>query len=500
MANNFDSPSMNLFSNDDLLQFINGDDMPGLYCPPTDHRNLAHVVATPGGGAANGGRATVPAPGSELMTMDLLGTMPKHKSPGKHLGSPGRIDLSMGIAGMGRHSGMDSNVLRMLGYKGSGGDTPLMQRPTAMPIPMASSSAPAHVPKPKPKNGGRGRASQHVPRAQHSHEPVDDVVKSLRVDENYKQHPWTLSNPDSSLTFAEVINFKRQLRQQNCVMCGLAGNKEVQIPAQNKDVCKQCDTAFWHNVSHDVVVKFCKGCKNFVVLGEFEDKPEASKCGKCRQRGRQNYFARKKNNSKPHNDDNEERDLDHSKGGRRNNNGSGAGPGGSAGGGDSSSSDGNAGGGTGDGSDAFNLNMEHFCTIPDFGGSCVSPLETSEPAKYSTPRLATKSEGGTSQLSPSVRCQMEKESEILHAIYMHTRCVEGSGSSSSRNEVLFAVRDLSEEHDCCCGDDSTVEDGPPAGGILRARRKETSGTRLKQKQGGYWEQPTANFTVAPLVR
>ena len=31
-----------------------------------------------------------------------------------------------------------------------------------------------------------------------------------------------------------------------------------------------------------------------MCLSEFEEKPEASKCGKCRHRGRQNYFARKK--------------------------------------------------------------------------------------------------------------------------------------------------------------------------------------------------------------
>ena len=98
-------------------------------------------------------------------------------------------------------------------------------------------------------------------------------------------------------------------------MCGLRGN----IPSQNKDVCKSCDTVFWYHTKFDVVIKFCKGkfnkfefpvieiyefhviffqkfvtgCKNFVTLSEFQGKPEASKCGKCRHRGRQNYFARK---------------------------------------------------------------------------------------------------------------------------------------------------------------------------------------------------------------
>lgn len=35
------------------------------------------------------------------------------------------------------------------------------------------------------------------------------------------------------------------------------------------------------------------GCKNFTKLHDFRDKPEATKCIKCRQRGRQNYFAKK---------------------------------------------------------------------------------------------------------------------------------------------------------------------------------------------------------------
>lgn len=35
------------------------------------------------------------------------------------------------------------------------------------------------------------------------------------------------------------------------------------------------------------------GCKKFSSLSDFADKPEASKCAKCRHRGRQNYYSRK---------------------------------------------------------------------------------------------------------------------------------------------------------------------------------------------------------------
>ena len=79
-------------------------------------------------------------------------------------------------------------------------------------------------------------------------------------------------------------------------MCGRSGdNPAVTIPSQNKDVCRDCDVAYWLLLQHTVMIKFCKGCKNFVTLSEFAEKPEASKCSKCRQRGRDNYFSRKKN-------------------------------------------------------------------------------------------------------------------------------------------------------------------------------------------------------------
>lgn len=73
-------------------------------------------------------------------------------------------------------------------------------------------------------------------------------------------------------------------------MCGHMGK---QIPAQNKQVCRDCDSAFWFLQDFNVVVKFCKGCKNFAPLGYFTDKPLASKCGKCRQRGKNTYLAKK---------------------------------------------------------------------------------------------------------------------------------------------------------------------------------------------------------------
>eukprot|EP01036_Dinobryon_divergens_P025363 gene25363-33903_t len=73
----------------------------------------------------------------------------------------------------------------------------------------------------------------------------------------------------------------------------MCGDSNAPIPSQNKGVCKTCDSSFWYSHNFDVVFKFCKGCKVFCVLQGFHDKPEASKCLKCRRRGSQSYFMKK---------------------------------------------------------------------------------------------------------------------------------------------------------------------------------------------------------------
>jgi len=123
---------------------------------------------------------------------------------------------------------------------------------------------------------------------------IEPLNKTLRLDDNtyrnYKWHDWN----SESIAYAEIINFKRSSNPRgsahHCVMCG---DKNAAIPSQNKDVCKTCDTGFWLVKATQIVVKFCKGCKNFARLWDFRDKPEATKCIKCRQRGRLNYFSKK---------------------------------------------------------------------------------------------------------------------------------------------------------------------------------------------------------------
>ncbi|KAJ1436085.1 hypothetical protein B484DRAFT_445844 [Ochromonadaceae sp. CCMP2298] len=95
------------------------------------------------------------------------------------------------------------------------------------------------------------------------------------------------------IKYHDVINFARRANDPNVHNCVMCGQHDVVIPSQNKDVCKSCDTSFWYNAQVDAVFKFCKGCKNFVSLSLFSDKPDASKCCKCRRRGRVNYLSKK---------------------------------------------------------------------------------------------------------------------------------------------------------------------------------------------------------------
>lgn len=64
-----------------------------------------------------------------------------------------------------------------------------------------------------------------------------------------------------NLPHYELINYPKsslKSHQVHCVMCGLHKG-ECEIPSQNKDICKKCDSAFWLNLSTNLIIKFCKG-------------------------------------------------------------------------------------------------------------------------------------------------------------------------------------------------------------------------------------------------
>ena len=122
---------------------------------------------------------------------------------------------------------------------------------------------------------------------------------SIKIDdEQMLYHYQNIGYHDVMIRYHDIINYERKGGNpilHNCVMCGYDENSVI-IPNQNKDVCKSCDIAYWFNIRLNIIFKFCKGCKNFVSISNFTDKLEASKCYKCRNRGRENYLTKKKLN------------------------------------------------------------------------------------------------------------------------------------------------------------------------------------------------------------
>ena len=95
--------------------------------------------------------------------------------------------------------------------------------------------------------------------------------------------------PDGTPAFGDIVN--HEPAGNRCVMCGQGGD-DVVIPKQNKNICRQCDKATWVHRATNVHFKWCKGCKRFRNVTAFAEKVGASKCDKCRERGRQGYFRR----------------------------------------------------------------------------------------------------------------------------------------------------------------------------------------------------------------
>lgn len=66
----------------------------------------------------------------------------------------------------------------------------------------------------------------------------------------------------AAMKYQHIINYPRIVSPRNshisehCVMCG---QHDLPIPAQNKSICKPCDSAYWLVRKLDIVVKFCKG-------------------------------------------------------------------------------------------------------------------------------------------------------------------------------------------------------------------------------------------------
>mmetsp|Transcript_5170 Transcript_5170/g.16937 ORF Transcript_5170/g.16937 Transcript_5170/m.16937 type:complete len:243 (+) Transcript_5170:71-799(+) len=92
--------------------------------------------------------------------------------------------------------------------------------------------------------------------------------------------------------FVELVNFSPQKPRSRCVMCGRNADDGAVIPRQNKSVCRECDKAVWVHKPTGATFKWCKGCKRFHSILQFEGKLRASKCDPCREKGRLGYFRR----------------------------------------------------------------------------------------------------------------------------------------------------------------------------------------------------------------
>lgn len=122
------------------------------------------------------------------------------------------------------------------------------------------------------------------------------VMKSIKIDrQEIRNYNWGERLPAHTVQYSDVINFERSSIKHNrcCVLCGdKEDESNCMIPKQNKGVCRRCDSTYWLLKKLGVVVKFCKGCKLFFSLADFDGKPNTTKCGTCRRRGRDNYHGK----------------------------------------------------------------------------------------------------------------------------------------------------------------------------------------------------------------
>mmetsp|Transcript_8867 Transcript_8867/g.13599 ORF Transcript_8867/g.13599 Transcript_8867/m.13599 type:complete len:189 (+) Transcript_8867:197-763(+) len=139
------------------------------------------------------------------------------------------------------------------------------------------------------------------------------VIVSKQIDpEKIPNKELLLVDRTEQLTYESVTNYTRAAKgsTQICVMCGnLASHSRgggdqcgdddqppgtTIIPRQNKDVCRDCDKVIWNHETSNAYFKWCKGCKNFLQIGNFSQKLDAAKCDKCRERGRTSYLLKKR--------------------------------------------------------------------------------------------------------------------------------------------------------------------------------------------------------------
>jgi hypothetical protein len=96
------------------------------------------------------------------------------------------------------------------------------------------------------------------------------IVKSIRIDNLLDNECFAsvFQQSDVSIDHDAIVNFKKSPVKgvRHCVMCGKAHGQLCEIPTQNKDVCKVCDSSMWFLKDIQTVVKFCKGILIYNVI------------------------------------------------------------------------------------------------------------------------------------------------------------------------------------------------------------------------------------------
>ena len=105
--------------------------------------------------------------------------------------------------------------------------------------------------------------------------------------------PWqdSADDPPAELPpFSQLVNFPNVRHLGKCVMCG---SDEFPVPKQNKGVCNNCDSAIWVLNPSGLLLKWCKGAKNFRKWSDFGTKGHSTKTVRYRDEQAQRYLRQK---------------------------------------------------------------------------------------------------------------------------------------------------------------------------------------------------------------
>jgi len=159
------------------------------------------------------------------------------------------------------------------------GDAPRAATPPPPVAAPAAAAAPRAAPARKPRARRAGPAVVAASPGQNRGTSTTINVDALPQLDSIPTHE--VPSYDSLINFRRTTGF--------CSMCGKPrgeGDGHVEIPTQNRDVCKVCDTATWKHNPTGAYFRWCKGCKRFHEIHAFAGKLKSPKCDDARARAR----------------------------------------------------------------------------------------------------------------------------------------------------------------------------------------------------------------------